>query len=29
MIYDYQALRIKYKDYANINQKISIEAKKR
>lgn len=28
MIYDYQALRVKYKDYANINQKISIEAKK-
>ncbi len=27
MIYDYQSLMVKYKNYANINQKISIECK--
>lgn len=28
MIYDIEALKIKYRDYKNINQKIAIEAKK-
>lgn len=28
MIYDYNTLRIIYKNYSNINQKISIECKK-
>lgn len=28
MIYDLQSLKIKYKDYKNLNQKISIECKK-
>lgn len=28
MIYEYQTLKNKYKEYANINQKISLEAKK-
>ena len=27
MIYDVQALRIKYKEYSNINQKVSLDAK--
>ena len=27
MIYDLQALKIKYKDYLNINQKISLDCK--
>lgn len=28
MIYDYEALKLKFKDYSNINQKISLEVKK-
>lgn len=28
MVYDHEALKLKFKDYSNINQKISLEAKK-